>query len=1082
MACLAEQIGWREWLCHSNFSFLLGASHPAQLLDSCLAHKYRSLALCDLDGVYGIARLYRERKKRLLQGRGTPISLRYGAELHLAHDHQLPLVLQDTLVLIACTHAGYSSLCALLSRAHRHGKQHPLLPLADILTTAPTGLAAIQPMRGLLRQREHNPAQLDERCAALRDHFQGRFYLAVSRHRNPAEDYCIPPTLARAKRLGLPLLCCQDIFFHNREQKKVSDLLHALRHNCNLEQAAPQLFVNSMRHPLSLPRLEQLYAHLPGYRSALEAAAELDAQCAFDLDQLRYCYPREFIPEGHSAQSWLEQLTWEHAVRRYGSEPPQKVTDLLRHELALVEQLDFADYFLTVYDIVCWARSQEILCQGRGSAANSAICYVLGITAVDPGRFDLLFERFISVERGEPPDIDVDFEHERREEVIQYIYRRYGRTRAAMVCNVICFKTRGALRAVGKALGVGEELLQQVSRTLSSRALRGLAPPQILEEVRENSNGDGLRQDLPQYIWRYWGELATALRGFPRHLGIHSGGFIVSHQPLDQLCPREPATMPGRSVITWCKEDIEGLGFFKIDILALGGLTLIRKCLALLRRHYNRDLNLAGIPAADAATYRMIRRGDTVGTFQIESRAQIAFLPRHQPMNFYDLVVQLAIIRPGPIQGGMIHPYLRRRAGEEMVSFPDPRLEPILRRTYGVPIFQEQVMRIAIAVGGFSGGEADELRKSIGSFSLRGDPEILITRLGKGLRANGIKEEFVADILNHIQGFASYGFPESHAASFALLAYATAYLKCHYPAAFFAALLNSQPMGFYGTDTLLRTARSCGVSLLPVSVRYSDWDHSLEQCGAAGAAPRWGIRLGLRLVAGLSQSAMERMLARRREQGAWPDMQAFLQANPISRTDATALAAADALACYGFGRRDALWLAEAVPWCRWLRESEDEVLLPQESPLEKVQLDFQATSTSLGLHPTLLIKRHAWEYPIPRRRLMTAQQVGDPGQNGNSVTVFGMVSCRQAPPTAKGVCFVTVWDESGSLNLILYPGVYKRFRKLVDSQAFLCVSGKVQATKDIITIVVQKVYAPTEQGSHPLYSGHDWLKATHNYY
>jgi error-prone DNA polymerase len=1047
--------GWHEWLCHSYFSFLVGASSPQDLIQTSIHNGYQSLALTDVDGVYGIARAYLNlQKQRALSGEGvhnsSALKLHYGAEIHLTQDHALPIVLQNTLVLIAQSHQGYSHLCHLLSLAHHVSKSEAWLSLDQLLSEPATDVIAIQPMRGWIRQSTaQNP--LESKLCALRDHFHDRLFLAVSRHLHPAEDAWITPTLKLSKRLQIPWIPTQDVFMHHASQKSMSDLLHAIRHNRTLDQVSDQLFVNSQRSLQSLAVLEKRYGSLPDCEKALEHSHRLASSIHFDLDELRYCYPQEWIPEGMTAQGYLEHLTWKYARACYGSSLSDKMLKLLTRELDLIGQLKFADYFLTVYDIVAWARSQGILCQGRGSAANSAVCFVLNITSVNPDSFDLLFERFINAERGDPPDIDVDFEHERREEVIQYIYHRFGRQRAAMVCNVICFRSRGALRAVGKALGLSETYLKQAALVLKTRAYRHNGAEDTVARVKtqmEENDGEAHTRDL-------WARMANQLRGFPRHLGIHSGGFLVSNLPIHWLCPQEPATFPGRTVIQWCKDDIEGLGFFKIDILALGMLTALRKCLDLIHCHEGKHLTLATLPPEDPKTYRMIQKAQTVGVFQIESRAQMSFLPRHKPQNFYDLVVEVAIIRPGPIQGGMIHPYLRRRQGLEAVTFPDPRLKPILDRTYGVPIFQEQVMRVAMAVGGFSAGEANELRKNIGSFSLKSDPSLWLEKLQQGMRKNDISEDFIEGITGQIRGFASYGFPESHAASFALLAYASSYLKCHHPAAFFCALLNSQPMGFYSPDILIKTAQAEGVPVLPICALHSNWDPLLEQTPSGLA-----IRLGFRLIRALSEPGAQRWVQHRNQsRNPLPELLLSLKHSGLNRTDVTALAAANAFHAWGLDRRAALWLAEACPHLGPWEAPEPDVLFPELSELQQVQLDYHATGTSLGKHPAELMKQHAWLFEVPLTQLVLARDFPK-HKTGTSLTVFGMITCRQAPPTAKGMMFITLWDESGSINLVIQPGVYDAFQPWIDGQAFLCVQGKLQKQGDALSILVKGVLTP----------------------
>ena len=752
MGSLLEQFGWHEWLSKTNFSFLAGASHPYHLVKRASRCNYTSLAINDFDGVYGLARSYRSHLCLQTEG-DSPLKLNYGAEIHLCTDHELPLSLHHTLSLIVLNHRGYFNLCRLCSQAHETGKTGAHLSLTRLLNADLTGLVAIQPMRGLVRRKTDE--KLKSYWATLKTVFQDRFFLAVSRHQHYSEDLWISKTLAIGKQLELPFLMSQDAFYHHRNQAPMHDLLQAIRTNLNLEHASAHMFPNDNRCLQQLGWLEHTYKPLPIFETALRQSWELNQQCDFHLGQLRYHYPKEMIPAGFTPQKFLDHLTWKGAKHHYGKHLPGKIETQLHKELKLIEDLSFADYFLTVWDIVNWARNQQILCQGRGSAANSAVCFVLGITSVDPSLFDLLFERFISVERGDPPDIDVDFEHERREEVIQYIYRRYGREKAAMVANVITFRKKGALRAVGKALGIPENLMKDASRLLRTKAFRAESTEKTTNQVKQQLE-TRLGQSIP---WEKWASLAERLVGFPRHLGIHSGGFVLSDKPIDWLSAQEPATMRGRTVIQWSKDDIEALGFFKVDILALGMLTAIRKCFSLIKTQAGPELTLANIPHGDGATYAMIQKADTVGTFQIESRAQMSMLPRLKPKNFYDLVIEIAIVRPGPIQGKMIHPFLRRRYGQEPVTFPDPRLESILRRTMGVPIFQEQVMRVAMAVGSFTGGEANELRRNMGSFSFRGNIDTWIPKLISGMKKNRVGDEFYSIHCRPHEGLCLLRFP-----------------------------------------------------------------------------------------------------------------------------------------------------------------------------------------------------------------------------------------------------------------------------------------------------------------------------------
>ena len=1073
MVSLANR--WHEWICHTNFSFMIGAAHPRDLVERAVNLGYRSLGIADYDGVYGIARTYRELLDLKKDQAGIPLKLHYGAEIHLSRDHDLPIYFQDTLILYAQTHKGYFNLCQLLSYSHRAGKNNANVPLDYLLSAPVDDIVVIQPMRGLIRRQEgENPLDLTERCGKIREHFHDRFYFALSRHLNKVEDKWIEPTICLAEKLKAPMLMSQDAYFDIRRNKDLSDLLHAIRHNKTLDEVSEQLFVNSHRclHPLDA--LQKIYADLPGFETALKNSEALAATFDFDLNQLTYHYPKEMIPDGFTPQTYLEYLVWKTAESLYGSPMPDKVHKLLAHELVLVNSLSFADYFLTVWDIVSWARAQGILCQGRGSAANSAICYVLGITSVNPDKFDLLFERFISVERGDPPDIDVDFENARREEVIQYIYERYGRKRAAMVCNVITFKSRGALRFTAKALGIPDFVIDRAAKFLGTISARSKTRPEIIQQLKQEYTSRNVDTGMPDHLWNLWANLSERILYFPRFLGVHSGGFMLADKPVDWLVPQEPATMEGRTVIQWSKDDIEDLNFFKIDILALGMLTAIRKCLDLIRLHYGKELTLATIPGDDQATYQMIQKADTVGVFQIESAAQRASLPVLKPANFYDLVVQVAIIRPGPILGGVKHPYLKRRNGLEPVTYADPRLEPILKRTYGTIIFQEQLMRVAMAIGDFTPGEANEIRRNIGSFSPKGKIGRWVVKLTEGMLRNGIDKGFIEEVMKQIQGFSSYGFPESHAASFALLGYISCYLKRHYPAAFFASVLNSQPMGFYQPDTLIKTARFDGVSVRPICVNHSDWNATLELKDTANGHPEYAMRLGFNLVFDLTENGVQAFVEKRKKGGKWKTLEDFLKDNAftLSRKDLTALAAANALQEFGFDRKSSIWLAEAAPYREYLRENipqidfqpeteevEATVPFPIESEMEAIEADYRATKTSLGRHLTQLIKEEAWVYQIPVENTVSSKQLWQTPPD-RFISVFGMVLIRQSPGTARKMLFITLEDEYGTIQTVIRPNIYQKYGHIIESQSFLCVYGKLQRDAGAHSLLVSQVFDP----------------------
>lgn len=1043
---------FNEWLCKTNFSFLHGASHPRDLIERANRLGYQSLCINDFDGVYGLARSYRELDYLKQQQQWRGLKLNYGAEIHLQRDHDLPLLLQDTLVLVAQDQQGYTNLNRLLSFAHREGKDYANVPLEYLLNCEVDGLFAIQPMRGAIRSHRGIG-----RHAELQRLFDRRYFLAISRHLHPAEDRWIKIALHSARQHGLEYILSQDAFFHDRQQKCMSDLLQAIRNNQVFDSCRAHFFPNAERCLHRADELRRLFAPIPGSGHALALSRELDRSCRFNLEQLRYRYPKEMIPAGHDALSYLKLLVRQGVQEKFNHLPPDKILRQLEHELILIGKLNFADYFLTVWDIVSWARQQRILCQGRGSAANSSVCFVLGITSVNPDQFELLFERFVSMERGDPPDIDVDFEHERREEVIQYIYRRYGRDRAAMVANVVTFRGKGALRAVGKALGADDELLRQMSKLASSRYFRGAGTENIVMALKH----DYERQN-PQarkISWQLWMQLSEMLHGFPRHLGIHSGGFMLADKPLNRLLPQEPATMEGRSVIQWSTDDIEALGFFKIDILSLGMLSAIRKCFDYVQHYYGRRLRLDLIPDDDRATYAMIQKADTVGTFQIESRAQMSMLPRLKPACFYDLVIEVAIIRPGPIQGKVIHPYLARREGLEAVTYPDERLRPILQRTLGIAIFQEQAMRIAIAVGDFTAGEANELRKKIGSWGIKDfnrDLNPLLVKLERGMQKNGIKPEFAEQILGQMKGFAEYGFPESHAVSFSLIAYASCYLKRHYPAAFFISVLNSQPMGFYSPHALLQAAKREGIELLPISLNCSDWDHQLEM---PAQQQQYSIRLGFRLIKGLAESSVARIIENRRRSGGWNSFEGFSRDCELARDDITALAASDVFSEFGDFRSDALWQAEAAPYKPLLDNTDDGIAWIKEAKLESIQKDFRAFGTSLKQHPVAVIKLEQWPYSVALEKIISARQLIELRADAD-VFSFGMVLVKQSPGSAKGMVFVTLEDETGFINLAFTPQVYTRFYRQVEQQAFLCIVGKLQRVNESHSILVKRVFDP----------------------
>lgn len=1030
-----------EWLTHTNFSFLAGVSHPGEYIERAAHLGYSGLGICDYDGLYGIVRAFTAHQSLKLHKK---LKLFYGSEIHLQQDHHLPIIYQDTLVFYALNMTGYQNLCKILTYAHRENKNHAFIDLSDLLAMDLDHLVCLVPMRGIIRNGCQKTVQ--SRWQLLKRAMPERLYIVISRHLNQSEDCWITPSLQIAHQLNLPILISQDCFFHHTKNKDLCDLVQAIRHNRQMKDAIPYMFINDERCLKDLHSIHHRYHLIPGYEQAMLNSKHLASLFNFSLKELRYHYPKEMIPKGYTAQSYLEKLVWESAHTHYGHPLPSSVENLIHKELTLIRELEFADYFLTVWDIVRWARQKNILCQGRGSAANSAICYVLGITAVDPTKFDLLFERFMSVTRGDPPDIDVDFEHERREEVIQYVYHHYGRGRAAMVANVITFRSRGAIRCTGKALGIPEKFLSDAASLQKIRSYRRGDASKSLESLEDQSGGH-----IP---FKLWGHLSERLKGYPRHMGIHSGGFILTEHTLNHLVPQEPATMKDRTVVQWSKVDLEALGFFKIDLLSLGMLTALRKALHTINATYQKNIEMKTIPQGDVETYQMIQKANTVGTFQIESRAQMSMLPRLKPKCFYDLVIQVGIIRPGPIQGGLIHPFLRRRKGVEPVTYAHPSLEPILKRTLGVPIFQEQVMRLAMAVGDFTAEEADQLRKQIGSWSMNKDLGPMVKGLEKGMRKNRISERFIQQILKQLEGFASYGFPESHAVSFALISYASSWIKCHYPAAFFMSLLNSQPMGFYSRHALIQAAIRDGVKILPICINHSEWDAILEEVSNTV----FGIRLGFNMVRGLTKSGADQLIKERSSQGRWNHIDAFLKTSHLFRGDLTALAAANSLKCLGADRRSALWIAEAAPYASYIEENLQESF-PEEGSMVGIERDFDAFGTSLTAHPAEMIKRDHWYYPLHKDHIILSNRLHQMPKN-LMVKVFGMVLVRQAPPTAKGMVFFTLEDETGFINLAFQPHTYDKLSDSINGQSFLCVEGRLQQSDEnqSHSILVTKIY------------------------
>jgi error-prone DNA polymerase len=1024
--------GYAELQCVSNFSLLRGASHADDLVARAAQLGYAALAITDECSLAGIVRAHVEAK-------AAGLHLIVGAHFRLTNADGSPAL---EITALAMNRDGYGNLSELITLARmRAGKGSYRLSPSDLarpdaphrhLRGLPDCVMILSPGYPASEQR------LDVQAQWFAQTFGERAWVALTLHARAMDDIHAGVVEHVAARHGLPVVATGAPVMHVRSRKPLQDVLTAIRLGRPVTGCGYDLAPNAEQHLRSRLRIANLYPV-----AAIGETLRIARHCTFSLEELRYEYPDELVPAGYTPASYLRQETYRGAHRRFAGGIPHAVQQQIEHELALIGDLAYEPYFLTVYDIVQFARREGILCQGRGSAANSAVCYCLGITEVDPARGNLLFERFISKERNEPPDIDVDFEHQRREEVVQYLYRKYGRDRAALTAAVTTYRPRSALRESGKALGVDPAIVDRVAKAHnwfdSSRDL--------LARFAEA----GLDVSAP--LIQQWAAFAEQLLGFPRHLSQHSGGFVLARGKLSRLVPIENAAMDDRSIIQWDKDDIDALGLLKIDVLALGMLSAIRRTLDIVSARRGERIELQDIPAEDPATYGMICRADTVGVFQIESRAQMSMLPRLRPQCFYDLVVEVAIVRPGPVQGGMVHPYLRRRQGLEPVTYPGPAVETALARTLGVPIFQEQVMQVAMLAAGFSAGEADQLRRAMAAWRRKGGLGPYHDRIVNGMTERGYTEEFAESIFAQIQGFGEYGFPESHAASFALLVYASAWLKCHEPEAFLAAMLNSQPMGFYSPSQLVQDARRHGVTVLPVDVTLSDWDSTLE--GDAGRAP---VRLGLSLVSGLKEDAAGRIeLARAvRPFASLADLAARAR---LDRTDLHALAQADALRALAGDRRAALWHApSAVPDRDLLRGTMDDDVAPAFVPMtegQSIVSDYRATGLTLGRHPLALLRaRLAGMRLVPSDTLMQYR-------NGQLVRTCGIVTVRQRPGTAHGVMFMSLEDEAGTVNVIVWQSVLEKFRREALGSSLLVVYGVWQREGEVRHLVAHRLVDAT---------------------
>ncbi|MBZ9992782.1 error-prone DNA polymerase [Mesorhizobium sp. BH1-1-4] len=1022
-----SDVRYAELQVTSHFSFLRGASSAEELFSQAALQGIEALAVTDRNSLAGIVRAHEA-------ARTTSVRLIVGCWLDLTDGISLLVYPTDR--------DAYSRLCRLLSLGKgRAGKAKCHLAWSDVVAYG-AGLIAV-----LLPDLADETLAL--RLRHLRETFGDRAYLALTLRRRPNDQLRIHDLAALALKMGVPCVVTNDVLFHEPGRRILQDVVTAIRHNVTIDALGERRERHADRFLKPPQEMHRLFARYP---EALARTIEIADRCRFSLDELAYQYPEERDDPSLTPQQALEKLTWQGADAHYPEGLPDSVVASLRHELRLIEKLDYAPYFLTVNAIVRFARSKDILCQGRGSAANSAVCYVLGITSIDPGRNDLLFERFVSEERREPPDIDVDFEHERREIVMQWVFDTYGRDHAALCSTVVRYRTKGALRDVGKVLGLPEDLIRTLSGQVWGWSEEGVEERHV-EELNLNLADRRLRLTL---------DLARQLMGAPRHLSQHPGGFVLTHDRLDDLVPIEPASMKDRQVIEWDKDDIDALKFMKVDVLALGMLTCMKKGLDLLADCKDIRLDLATIPAEDPRTYAMIRKADTLGTFQIESRAQMSMLPRLKPRTFYDLVVQVAIVRPGPIQGDMVHPYLRRREGLEPVYYPKPELEKVLGKTLGVPLFQEQAMRVAIECAGFTPGEADMLRKSMATFKFTGGVSSFKTKLIDGMVDNGYERAFAEQTFKQLEGFGSYGFPESHAASFALIAYASAWLKCWHPDVFCVALLNSQPMGFYAPAQIVRDAAAHGIEIRPACVNASRWDCTLEPVAEDG---RFAVRLGLRMVRGLANAYASKIVATRADQP-FACVDDLWRRAGVPQSALIQLAEADAFRPeLGLARREALWAIKALrdePLPLFAAASAREAervpeinepavaLRPMTAGGEVVE-DYRHIGLTLRSHPISFLRDD-----LRRRRIISCAEAME-ARDGRWLEAAGLVLVRQRPGSAKGVMFITIEDETGIANLVVWAKVFEQHRRAVLSAGMVAVRGRIQREGAVVHLVARKI-------------------------
>lgn len=997
--------------CKSNFSFLEGASHPEELVEEAHRLGLTAIAITDIDGVYGIVRAYS-------RAEALGIHLIIGSQISITDGSQIVLLVKNKI--------GYQNLCRIITNGRTSQPKGTSLVSWNTVITNSTGLIALQ-----IISQKTTIGSASKITTRLKKQFGSDLFLLLTRHKTDVEVKLNQQIIALSHQHEVHTVATVEVLYHSKARRSLQDVLTCIRYGVPLSKAHQKLSANSEHYLQSVVSFATLFSELP---DAVAQTNHIAKQCQFSLSELQYRYPSEVNNCGISSFDRLRILTFEGAQKRYNNQVPQKTINQLNEELNLINELNYPGYFLTMYEIVEFCKHNNILCQGRGSAANSAVCFCLGITAIDPVKMDLLFERFISRERNEPPDIDLDIEHNRREEVIQHVYSRYGKSHAAMVAVVVRYRPKSAVRDVGKALGIDEISLNRLAKMLSRYGSLDM----------EALTTAGFSAEAPLYQHLY--QLANELIDFPRHLSIHPGGFILGSDVIETLVPVETATMPNRTVIQWDKDDVETLGLFKVDLLGLGALHHLHKCFDLLHETRNISLDLSSIPKDDA-TFDMIRKGDTVGVFQIESRAQMSMLPRLKPKTFYDLVVQISIVRPGPITGGMVHPYLQRRNGKEPIDYPHPCLEPVLKKTLGIPLFQEQVMKIAMIAANYTPGEADQLRRDMAAWKKSGRIERHRDKLVSRMIKKGIAEEFAVRVFEQIRGFGEYGFPESHAASFALISYATAYLRCHYPAEFTCALLNSLPMGFYMPSTLVEDAQRKKVTIRQVNVKESQWYCTLPVQN--------NIQMGIRHIKGVGKNDYEKIFIARREKP-FSSLEDFAARCSLAINVQKQLAAAGAFSCFSLNRRNALWQSLSTNRTKSTFQFSDmhkDIPFSALTQFDTVCWDYNITGHSTNGHPMSLFRKKLHTMNIPR-----ATQISQ--FCNKEIQYIGMVICRQRPSTAAGVVFMTLEDETGFVNLVCFKDIFEKYKLVAKSSPILGVTGKVQTQDGVTHLIVQKLWRP----------------------